>query len=110
VWYQPVPVAHAVEVAVPPTHFGNNPSDDGVDPRYRCPRGHTYGLNLLSELWVKRQSWDGSDFVVTKTFTGSKGEGLLRPYRHLLVSQRLWRLLKDMGAKGFREEVAHTVD
>lgn len=76
--------------------------------RHRCPKGHVAGLNQISELYVHRRSWDGSDWCRTdKLFGMSQGE--LRPEPRLLISQKLRQVLEGMKAKGFALEVAHLI-
>ena len=107
VWYQLVVTSTPVP-AVPPTCFGVNPFDEDPEGHYRCPLGHVSGLNLLSEVWVPREAWDGSDIVCTKNLVGIR-RGLLVPVPLLLISPRLWRLLEAKQVKGYKVEVAHLV-
>jgi hypothetical protein len=67
------------------------------------------GLNLLSELSVKRTGHDGSDVCATRQLVGprSRNGGVFRPYPLLLISARLRKLLERLKAKGFELEVAH---
>jgi hypothetical protein len=93
---------------VPPTHFGINPFRDDAEGEYRCPLGHVSGLNLLSEVYVPRASWDGTDVTATEDLVGAR-MGLLVPVPMILISRRFYRLLLETGTKGFRVEVAHLV-
>lgn len=106
-WYQFVPQQDDA-VIVPPTRVASNPFDD--DPRgdYRCSTGHLLGLNQLSELSIAAESWRGLDVVSTKQFIGIR-RGVLRPWRPVLVSSKLWRLITDQGWKGCAFEVVHLV-
>lgn len=104
-WRQLVVTSTPVPVA-PPTRFANSPYDDDAEGRYRCPLGHTAGLNILSEVTVRRDAWDGSDVVRTREYVGSR-LGLLVPRPLILISQRVYRLLRELRATGFRVEVAH---
>ncbi len=70
--------------------------------------GHVSGLNLLSEVWVPRAAWDGSDIVCTKDLVGVR-RGVPVPAPLLLISPRLWRLLEVEQIKGYEVEVAHLV-
>ena len=106
-WYQLV-VTSAPVPTVPPTRFGVHPFDEDSEGCYRCPFGHVSGLNLLSDLWVSREAWDGSDVAITKDNIGIR-RGLLVPAPRLLISPRLRRLLQAGGAKGYTLEVAHLV-
>lgn len=107
VWYQLVVTSTPVPT-VPPTCFGVHPFDEDPAGLYRCPFGHVSGLNLLSEVWVPREAWDGSDFVQTENMVGTRG-GVLVPMSLLLISPRLWRLLRAEQVKGYKVEVAHLV-
>ncbi|WP_224242411.1 hypothetical protein [Hyalangium gracile] len=90
------------------TVTGINLFDLDEENRHRCPKGHMAGLNQISELYVQRASWDGSDWARTGTFFGVR-RGELRPEPRLLVSQKLRQVLVGMKAKGFELEVAHLV-
>jgi hypothetical protein len=63
------------------------------------------GLNVLSEVFIERESWDGSDFVVSKQTVGAH-QGLLRPYRILFVSKRLFSTLSPKMRRGLIFEIA----
>ncbi len=104
-WYQLVVASPAVPT-VAPTRFGIDPFDEDVDGHHRCPFGHVSGLNQLSELWVSRGAWDGSDVVMTKDMVGTR-RGLLVPTPMLLISPRLRQLLRAEGIKGYKLDVAH---
>ena len=107
VWYQLV-VSSTPVPTVSPTRFGIAPFDEDPEGRYRCPLGHVSGLSLLSEVWVPREAWDGSDIVCTKNLVGGR-RGVLVPRPLLLISPRLWRLLEARQIKGYEVEVAHLV-
>jgi hypothetical protein len=109
-WYQLEVMSRPVGVD-PATRFGINYFDWDTRGEYRCPQGHVAGLNILSELSVQREDWDGSDVCATKQWVGmrSRNGGAFRPYPMLLVSQKLRRVLGGLNAKGFKLEVAHLV-
>jgi hypothetical protein len=102
-WFQPVFTSSPV-VAVEPTTYGDRPY--GPYERSPCPPGHVMGNRVVSELYVERNSWDGSDFVRTRDLVGVK-QGLAAPYPLLLVSQKCWGLLKERKFKGFIPEVVN---
>lgn len=106
VWYQLVPVARVG--IVPPTRTGEGPFDDDVDGRFRCPRGDTLGLNLLSELSISGADFRAAncDLMETRQRIGTR-RGVLRPESEVIISPRFWRVLEDSNAKGFAVEVAH---
>lgn len=70
--------------------------------------GHAAADIVFSELFVKRNSWDGSDIVLTDLAFGGE-MNLIHPYNHPLISQRFYRLLLQNNMKGFHVEVAHLV-
>jgi hypothetical protein len=107
-WYQLEVTSRPLGVA-PRTRFGINLFDEDEAGEYRCPLGHVLGLNLLSELSVVGEDWDGSDVCATRQWTGmrSRNGGAFRPHPLLLISPRLRTLLSELKAKGFELEVAH---
>lgn len=127
-WYQLIVTAPRLRI-VPPTRAGIDPFDDGTRAKgkdferifddlqvkgswcdrhgnYRCPRGHTIGLNLISELSVQRSDFESSDIAFTDQCVGVR-RGLLRPEPLLVISPKLWQLVRDRGLKGIDVEVAH---
>lgn len=106
-WYQIVVTSRPVST-VTPTLFGNDPFDEDPEGKYCCSLGHVSGLNLLSEVWVKRAVWDGSDIVYTKDLVGTR-RGLLVPRPMLLISPRFRRMLVEKDIKGYKVEVAHLI-
>jgi len=106
-WQQLYGTSHLLNI-VAPTRMGIGPTDDDAAGEYRCPQGHTIGLNLLSELWVSKDDvticeWD---LAFTRQRVGTR-RGLLRPQASLLISPRFWRALKQQELKGYDVEVAH---
>jgi hypothetical protein len=63
---------------------------------------------LLSSLFIRKSSWDGSDICATDVFVGSR-VGLFRPYRLLVVSQRLYRAMQEERVRGVGFEVVELV-
>ena len=96
--------------------FGNNHEIvNGVrvclssDPA-KCPNGDNMGLNILSEIYIKKATIPANaDFIVSKQTYGGKG-GLFHPYHMYFCSQRAMQLMKENGIKGFDYEVTHLVD
>jgi hypothetical protein len=105
VWYQLI-VTSSPTLTIAPTRFGVNPFDDDPEEQFKCPLGHVSGLNLLSEVWIPRSAWDGSDIIKTENLVGIR-RGVLIPTPLLLISPRLWRLLKRENIKGYKVEIAH---
>jgi len=106
-WHQLYTTSRFVNI-VAPTKVGIRPTDDDKEGRYRCPRGDTIGLNLISELWISRQDFQSSkcDIALTRQFIGLRG-GLLRPRPWIVVSPRFRRLVRENDLKGMAIEVAH---
>lgn len=88
-----------------PTRFGDQPFRDTKE-QCKCPLGlgEVRGQQLLSGLYLTRSSWDGSDVCMTDVFVGTR-MGLFRPYRHVVISRRLFRELQKVGVRGVRFEV-----
>jgi hypothetical protein len=74
---------------------------------YKCPKGHTIGLNLLSEAYVlNSQSIDEYDFFASKQKVGVK-RGLLRPESIYFCSQTFRRMIEEEKLTGFSFEVTN---
>ena len=85
--------------------MGRDPFDSsGVE--WRCPLKHSIVAALLSEVYIKSDTWDGSDIAVTDTLFG-EGRNLLRPSPLIIISKRIYSLLKMKELKGLSYEVAH---
>lgn len=106
-WYQLSVTSTPVDI-VPPTLVGDTPFDLDERGRFRCTQGHLLGLNRLSELWVARAGHDGSDIVRTRQHIGVR-RGVLRPEQQLLISPRLYQLLREQKIRRFEVEVAHDI-
>jgi hypothetical protein len=104
-WRQLIVTSAPVELA-PPTRVGVHPFDLDAEGRFRCPEGHVLGLNLLSEAWLRREGHDGSDLVQTRQRIGAR-RGVLHPRSPLLLSPRLYRLLRELKVGRLVVEVAH---
>ncbi len=104
-WYQIQITSRPVTIATN-TKFGIDPFDDDAAGRYRCPFGHTYGLDVLSEVFVRGETWYGDDIVQTSEMVGVR-MGYLRPSPLILISPRMRDVLLDINAKGYELEIAH---
>jgi hypothetical protein len=104
-WFQLFAGSCEVDV-VPPTRVGNGPFDEDPSGEYKCTRGDLIGLNLLSEVWISRESYNGFDIVASRQFVGCR-RGLLRPGRIILISPKLRHVLTGESLKGFAIDVAH---
>jgi hypothetical protein len=104
-WHQLVVTSTPVDI-VPPTQAANGPFDLDRTGEYRCPQGHVLGLNRISELWLKKDSHDGSDLARTRQFFGAR-MGVLHPHPEYLISPRLFRLLRELKVGRLIAEVAH---
>jgi hypothetical protein len=89
------------------TKLGRDPFSP-LQVSWRCPLGHSIVTSFLSEIYLHRNAWDGSDIAVTSALFG-QGRNLLRPTPLIIVSQRLYRVLQEAELKGFSYEVAHLV-
>jgi hypothetical protein len=105
-WYQLIVNSVSAEI-VPPTRVGIDPFDDDPEGHYRCPLGHSLGLNLLSELSIRAASAAETDLVCSQ-FIGVR-RGYLRPRRITLVSPKVHRLFESEHIKGADFEVVHLV-
>jgi hypothetical protein len=108
IWYQLKVISNPVTILSPPTQFGINPFNEDRDGSYRCPLGHVLGLNVLSELWIKPETWDGSDIMMTSEMIGVR-RGLLIPEPLVLISARLYNLMKENNIKGYNVELVRGV-
>ncbi len=108
VWYQLVPTSQPVEI-VPPTKTGINPFDPDPDNQFRCPRGDLVGLTMISEAYLDRARYDGSDVAVSRQYLGIRQGDFGRPFRLLLISRKFWGLLEANKIKGYKVEVAHLI-
>lgn len=75
---------------------------------YKCPKGHTLGLNLLSEAYVNTSPSIGKYdfFFATKQKIGVK-RGLLRPQPVYLCSHAFRQMIEREKLTGCSFEVAH---
>jgi len=106
-WYQLLPQGDPA-VVVEPTRFGTDPLDYDPENHYRCPLGHTGGLNVLSELWIKRSSWGGRDLCFTNQLVNyHRPDSVIYPAPLVIVSPKLRSLLLQHKIKGFKTEIAH---
>jgi hypothetical protein len=89
---------------------GINPFDLSTSSEgeiYKCPNGHTIGLNLLSEAFVlNSQSIEKNDFFKSKQKIGVK-RGLLQPEPLYFCSPDFWKMVKEEKLNGFDFEIAH---
>lgn len=109
-WYQLV-IKSTVEVSLKDNTYGNPFTIKTFAERLLYACGHGIEWGILSELHVKRSSWDGSDIARTNLYFGSlKKMGLLAVIPEILISQRFYRLLKEHNVKGYTIEVAHLVE
>lgn len=103
-WYQ-LMIDAKVDIVTPPTTFGVDPFDSGV--QYRCVKGDTLGLNVLSELYIHNKNHI-QDINRTSQFVGYR-KGLLVPFPLIIISQRFYQILKRHKIKGYHVEVVRCV-
>lgn len=106
-WYQII-VLDTMARIVAPTRAGTDPFDHKHGGACHCDRGDLIGINLLSELSIKRETHRDADVVCSQEFIGVR-RGLLRPQRLILISPKFYQLLTSFGAKGATFEVVHLV-
>lgn len=105
-WYQPVIACDGAHLCSP-TRVGDEPFDETAGS-VACPRGDLAGLNLLSEVFIEKDSRGSDDIVSTRQFVGVR-RGLLRPSRLILVSPKVRLILMAARVTGCRFDVAHLV-
>ncbi len=105
-WYQLQVTGKAGDLAET-TRLGRDPFSPS-QISWRCALGHSVVTAFLSEIYLQRSAWDGSDIAVTSALFG-QGRNLLRPTSLIIISQRMYRTLREAGLKGFSVEVAHLV-
>ncbi|MBO9565003.1 MAG: hypothetical protein J7621_19660 [Niastella sp.] len=92
------------------TIAGINPFDLSISNEgeiYKCPKGHTIGLNLLSEPYLLNSpSIKEYDFFESVQKTGIK-RGLLRPAPIYFCSPAFKKMIDEEKLTGFAFEVAH---
>jgi hypothetical protein len=107
-FFQPFPLSE-IELS-DCTIAGANPFDLSTECEgevYKCPLGHTIGLNLLSEVFVKGEPLIGqSDFFASRQNIGVK-RGLLRPGPVYLCSPAFKKVIDEEKLKGFDFEIAY---
>lgn len=106
-WYQLVITSEPVDIASP-TRTGVNPFEHDDKAEFRCPRGDTIGLNMLSEVHVSRTDCEctKADVMQTRQYIGTR-RGYLRPRPLLIVSPRFRELIIEANVKGATFEVAY---
>jgi hypothetical protein len=105
-WHQLWVTSHAGQLAEA-TKLGRDPfKPDQVS--WRCPLGHSIATQFLSEIYLRRDAWGGSDIAITTDLFG-QGRGFIRPFPLIMISQRMYRALQMTGLKGLYYEVAHLV-
>jgi hypothetical protein len=88
-------------------YFDHSETSDGEI--YKCAKGHTIGLNLLSEVYVeKNEIIHQNDFMASRQKIGVK-RGLLRPEPIYLCSQAFRNVVQAENITGLTFEVAHIV-
>jgi|694.fasta_scaffold71935_4 hypothetical protein len=128
-WYQLRVTSRQLDI-VSPTRVGQTPFDDEVlagtaedealnrldnkgswcdlHGQYRCPLGHTIGLNLFSELTASLADGPPWDIVMTRQLIGVR-RGFLRPQPLMVISNRLLRQIRKAALNGMTFEVVHLV-
>lgn len=89
------------------TRLGRDPFSPS-QVSWRCPLGHSVVTAFLSEVYLHKNGWDGSDIAVTSSLFG-QGRNLLRPTPLIIISQRMYSAMNKAELKGYSVEVAHLV-
>jgi len=100
-------IPSATAEVVPPTHAGRSYLSPEPDSS-RCPEGHVLGLQLLSSLYVSRDSLGELDWVFTRQKFGRR-VGLFHPLPMMIVTQRLYRLLVAQKVRHLHAEAVHLI-
>ena len=104
-WWQLTVTAQAGPLAER-TVFGSDIFHPEPAPERCTVCGLTVGTTVQSELYLPRQSWDGSDVAVTRDRVGGRA-GV--PVPLLLISRRLYQLMLEHKIRSYHVEVAHLV-
>ncbi|MBB1139574.1 hypothetical protein [Myroides sp. WP-1] len=74
---------------------------------YKCPKGDTIGLNMLSEPYLLNSKFIGDfDFFSSRQKVGVK-RGLLRPEAIYICSQEFKKMIDEEKLTGIEFEIAH---
>lgn len=106
-WYQ-ILVTGKAGNTVDPTRFGIDYLHPDPEGRFVCTQHFLSGLNILSEVFLRRDSVETVDVAATTNRFGLRG-GVLVPIPILVISQRLLQILSQHGIRGYKVEVAHLV-
>lgn len=108
-YFQIIPYSPKLQITQN-TILGINPfdlSETSDGEIYKCPIGHTLGLILISEIYVKKTDYiNNFDFLETEQKIGVK-RGFLRPEPIYLCSNKFREIIIKDRLKGFDFEVAH---
>ena len=105
-YFQVVPIEAPVEV-IAPTVFGIDYCLQGEPNKYKCPLGHTAGLNLISEAYISSTSWAGRpDIVFSRQRIGVR-RGVCFPEPLLMVTPRVWFAIKKQIGRCASVTVVH---
>jgi len=103
-WHQ-LRVTGTVGALAENTKLGRDPFSPS-QLSWQCPLGHSIVAEFLSEVYLHRNAWAGSDIAVTTALFG-QGRNLLRPAPLIIVSQRMYRALTKAEIKGLSFECVH---
>lgn len=90
----------------PETQAGIDEFRQDEKGEYRCPLGHTLGLNLLGEIHVVKSSIPNTDLFRCEPRFGWR-LGVKRPHAPIVASKRAWEYLVTRCVSGFRWEIVH---
>lgn len=90
------------------TRFGLDPFSTEAEEYWRCPLGHSVEAHLFSEVYLNKESHDGSNIALAETRLGRK-TNLVMPGPIVTISRRVFQILRAEHLKGLTVEVAHLV-
>ena len=107
-WHQLV-IEARVDLAFPETLFGSDPLNPGPEIANLCPKGHTRGLYLCSEPYIKAGAMDGRNLSFSRDLVGG-WDAINVPYALPIVSRKVRRALGAFDRKAdFRFHRVRTV-
>jgi hypothetical protein len=106
-WQQMLIASSSAEISTQ-TEVGSHPFGEARIESYGCKDQHIIGLNLISEVYVERSTWNKSDVVATSKHIGVR-VGLFRPARIVLCSPKFREVVLKNEIKGCSFEVCRLV-
>jgi hypothetical protein len=95
---------HSAEL-VAPSLFGDFPFRDSIKS-YLCGLDHILGLNVLSEVHIRKSSIGGHDVTSSSKFVGAK-RGAFMPNRLLFCTPKFRQIVLQNDIRGINFEIAY---